>query len=687
MREAARVFRTRRRRVGIGLAILVGLTMAAKTAAAEPRTARQVLANDAFGFCHDERYPLTEEEARWCPLLPTEDPPCPAFAAACGAPRAVEGTAGPWRQRRAGQQGTEEDDAEKPRERGPDDFQRQKSEPAAIPDSGLGPLAHVLLWVIVVLMVIVVLAQFRGTLGPSRKDVPDGPKPDEAEDRPDVPPATLEPDLTDVDRLLARAVARAERGELEAAVADGHAALVRRLAERGHIRLHASRTNGDHVRDLRGEPALQQPTRAVMRIVERVQFGHAPISRTDVDRLIAQVRTVLGTVAGAVLLLWTALACTAEGLERTKEYPWSHSPSGTAGVLELLRSYGMEIEYRKSTLDRDHAHGDHGDHGQGLAGRTPIVLDQAALDDAEWSALLRHVRAGGNAVVATRERLPPELEVEHVEREGDVLEPYGGLLEGESTRLAVPGHEGLSMGGDVDGYPLWVDAAGTPYAVVRLMGEGTIIVLADDRLLTNGALAIPGHDTMLVELLRGLPRLELVDGGLRSMTAEGGAKNPFDAMSRAHLTPVILQLLLLVLLLYLWRGVHFGRPRDPPPPSRRRFVEHVDALAQQYHRAGARRHALRLYVGWALDRVQERLGGRRRGLHHLAHRIATRTGRDETEIMRILVEAHDARDVSHQARESGQDDSAGYGSEDDLRVLRELGQLVDVTRATPKGKA
>jgi hypothetical protein len=146
-------------------------------------------------------------------------------------------------------------------------------------------------------------------------------------------------------------------------------------------------------------------------------------------------------------------------------------------------------------------------------------------------------------------------------------------------------------------------------------------------------------------------------------------------MERAELTPVIAQLLVLVLLLYLWRGAHFGRPRDPPPRSRRRFSEHVEALAQQYQRAGARRHALHLYAGWALERVQERFGGQRRGLHHLAHRIAMRTGQDETEIMRTLVEAHHARDDVHD----------GHGAPEDLQVLRELGRLIDTTTGSKRG--
>ncbi len=628
-------------------------------AAAAPLGARQVLANEAFGFCHDERYPLTVEEAQWCPLLPPRDPPCPTFQAACGAPRAAKGSGGPqWR--RSAEEGEEHE-----RTRGPDDFHRDREseEPnASLPpeDAGVGVFAHVLVWVIVAGMLAAVLVQLRGPSARRPREPSDEPEPSESE--PGDFPAALAPSETDVERLLARAVTRAERGELDAAVADGHAALVRGLSERGHIRLHASRTNGDHVRDLRDAPTLYEPTRQAMRIVERVQFGHAAITRADVDHLIARVREVLGTLAGVLLLLWTTLACTADEPHR---YPWSHSPSGTAGVIELLHGHGLELEYRRTTLD----------HPNGIQGITPIVLDGSHMSDEEWSALMAHVRRGGNAVLATREPLPLELGVGRVTREGHALVRWGGASEG--GRPAVPGDAGLSSAGP-EGIPVYVDARGTPYALRRSLGQGTVLVLADDRLLRNGALAVPDNDVALVALLREFgPRLELIDGGVRSfgLSAEGGASDPFHAISRAHLTPVILQLLLFVLLLYLWRGVHFGRPRDPGPPSRRRFVEHVDALAQHYHRAGARGHALRLYAGWALERIAERFGGRRRGLQSLASRIAARTGRDETEIMRTLAEAHHARDA--------RDDHDAHGSEDDLRVLRELGQLIDTTRANP----
>lgn len=654
-----------------GLVALAGLVLAlwsvvASPVHAAPTTAREVLAGPEYGFCHDERYPLTHDEAEWCPRLPTADPPCPAFRAACGAPRAVLGDDGSLDTRTPAEasQDAGEAEAEAP-ERRPDEPERRSQaapEPAPKPAGDAGPLPLVLVWIIVGVMVVALLLQLRGsgvrTPRTEEAAAPGEPRPA------DEPVAANAPRETDAERLLARAARRADEGDLDGAVADGHAALLRRLAERGHVRLHPSRTNGDHVRDLRGEPALHEPAREVMRVVERVQFGHAPLTRPEVERMLARVRAVLGTLAGVVLLVWVSLACQPSAPART--YPWASSPSGRAGVIALLQGHGLTARFRTAPLADLRA-----------TGPTPIVLDGVELTAAEEAALSAHVRAGARAVLATREAIAG-FDVHPVAHDpgpiaaGPLVDTLGAPI------VVVPSHTGLRWSGTdgVHGVVLRTFADGTPYALAQTLGRGEVVVLADDRLLTNAALAVPDNGAFLVEVLRevGGP-FELVDGSARRMTSGGGADDPFDAIARAQLTPVIGQLLLLVLLLYLWRGVHFGRPRDPPPASRRRFSEHVEALAGQYQRAGARRHALHLYAGWALERVHERFGGRRRGLHHLAHRIAARTGRDETEIMRTLVEAHSARDDAHD----------GHGTEDDLTVLRELGRLIDTTKAPTRG--
>ncbi len=682
----------------VRLSFILGAVLAMIAVAGSARAAQspeQVLSDRQFGFCHDPSYPLTDDEAKWCPVLAESARGCPEFRSACDAPRArLQGDPGPLAARTIADADDDDDDdddssvrdegsgdddgghgrradapsgASGPDRSDPGSHSRDRRRPLdpnrEIEDDygpvvgSVGPLAHVLLWVIVGAMLILVLAQLRGPSIRRSSPVQPGAEADAPQDTGSQPLARATE--TDVERLLARAQRRAEQGELAEAIDDGHAALLRCLSERGRIELHPSRTNGDHVRALRDDPGLFAATRDVMRVVERVQFGHALPSSPQVVELLARVRAVVGGLGGLILMVWIGAACTTA--QSPREYPWSYSPSGSAGVLELLRSHGLSPTYRSAALTDG-----------SMGGSTPVVLDEAALTDGEWTKVLNHVRDGGRAVVATTELLPRALPIGHARRAGATLAPLSSGGWGPDRSAAVPGHQGLYLEtpADTDAHILLADPSGVPYAVRMRLGEGEVVVLADDRMFTNASLAVPDNGMFLVELLRELDdEFQLLEGGLRAASADG-ASDPFDAIARAHLTPVIAQLLLLVLLIYLWRGVHFSPPRDPPPPSRRRFTEHAAALAQHYIRAQGRRHALRLYAGWALERIHERFGGRQRGLPHLARRIAARTGRDETESLRILLEAQDARDDTHDDR----------GSDEDLRVIRELGRLIDTTR-------
>jgi hypothetical protein len=124
-----------------------------------------------------------------------------------------------------------------------------------------------------------------------------------------------------------------------------------------------------------------------------------------------------------------------------------------------------------------------------------------------------------------------------------------------------------------------------------------------------------------------------------------GASTPIESVAHGKLLPLLGQLALFLLAFYLYKGRAFGVLRDSAAASRRAFADHARALGAQYAKAHAARHALGLYAGYALDRLRERvrLGGRR-GLSPLAEAIATRTGREVGEVMRLLVEAQAARD-------------------------------------------
>ena len=84
-----------------------------------------------------------------------------------------------------------------------------------------------------------------------------------------------------------------------------------------------------------------------------------------------------------------------------------------------------------------------------------------------------------------------------------------------------------------------------------------------------------------------------------------------------------------------------------PQRSRRAFADHVQALGHVYQRAKASEHALGNFSAWAIERLRERYyKGTKSGLSPLAEAIAARTGRSETDVLRVLVEAQSARETS-----------------------------------------
>jgi hypothetical protein len=164
-------------------------------------------------------------------------------------------------------------------------------------------------------------------------------------------------------------------------------------------------------------------------------------------------------------------------------------------------------------------------------------------------------------------------------------------------------------------------------------------------------------------------------------------------MRKARLTPVIAQLLALALLFLVWKGAHFGLPRDPPARNRRAFADHVRALGTIYARAKASEHALGNFSAWAIERLRERFyRGTRSGLSPLAEAIAARTGRSENEVLRVLVEAQSARESSGPPSSfrspyhpQVKPPARGAGEERDLQMIRTLFDFLRVNTGKAPG--
>ncbi|MDI1429397.1 DUF4350 domain-containing protein [Polyangium sorediatum] len=440
---------------------------------------------------------------------------------------------------------------------------------------------------------------------------------------------------TDVARLLARARAAAQRGAFGPAIDDVYAALLRRLDGDGIIEIHASRTNGDYVRALRRErPEIAADMRSIVAEVESVQFGSRAASAEAFarihDRVVPIVSRALGILA-VILGLSATVSCgrVAALDESDGVFRGDTSPSGTHGVGAMLAAYGIDFRHRRGPLDKLPDADD----------TTLLVLPDLDISAADFRRLQSWVEAGGDLVVAGVSDLPAwagaSLDLDNVS-EGDIVVSPGYRVDLGELVLAVPRGPSLTL---TDAEPMLARSNGV-YASFKQVGDGRVIVLADDKLFLNVALTVEENAAFLISLFRPLHReVELCDAWTSL-----GADTPLETLSRAHLLPILLQLVLLLGLFFLWQGRAFGVLRDPPANRRRAFADHVRALGLAYARAGASRHALGLYASWAVERLRERVPREgRQGLSGLAEAIGVRVGKPTGEVMRVLVDATEAQ--------------------------------------------
>jgi hypothetical protein len=146
----------------------------------------------------------------------------------------------------------------------------------------------------------------------------------------------------------------------------------------------------------------------------------------------------------------------------------------------------------------------------------------------------------------------------------------------------------------------------------------------------------------------------------------------------------LLQLSLLILLFFVFKGAHFGRPLDPAAGTRRAFAEHARAIGLQYGRRRAGRHALEIYGHYALERMRERLnlsGGK--GMLAVAEEVATRTGRPLGDVMRVLVESRPPNRPPSDLQRDAVIQEANAAK--DLATLRDLATLLQNGTVTTGG--
>jgi hypothetical protein len=147
-------------------------------------------------------------------------------------------------------------------------------------------------------------------------------------------------------------------------------------------------------------------------------------------------------------------------------------------------------------------------------------------------------------------------------------------------------------------------------AVVQslFVDQGTVLAIADARLMWNGSLVAPENGEFLGNVVHvgradGMWTLDDPIKVQLATAASAGSDTPIGALANARLLPLVLQLLGLVVLGALWKGWPFGPLRDPPDEGRLVFADHVRAVGTGYARRRASRHALGAWASLWLGRL------------------------------------------------------------------------------------
>jgi hypothetical protein len=639
-----------------------------------PPLVKEVFAKNVVRWCTDKHYRMTRDDMQWCALLPPQDDRCPELAGAC-------------KRAAAGDLRTERRD------------RRDQSTTITFPAAP--GIVRLLLWLLVGLIVayiIYLIAKHTLKQRPSDDDEDAITVAAAAGEDPAAAAARLVE--TDVQRLLERARAAAAAGDYFAAVGDAYAALLRKLEGSGVVTVESHRTNGDHVRDVgRQFPALRPRMQTVVRNVEEVQFGGGEATDSRFRSVMMDVIGLLNERLAALLpfIVKLAVGLGLAGMLASCNFERGGGERATSGrvlVWDLLKRYGFTPHERLAPLAKIDK-----------SVSSLVLLPGANMDDAAWQGIATWIGEGGTLLVAGGDHtLPDWIGATIVAHRGAVSLTAEALTVSpdQADRLPpkldaiVPGDRQVEIGktssararvseaGDEEDAPPapLVLRGKTLYAVERTYDNGgRAIVLADDELMNNVSLLVRDNARLVVELLRPGGRKIEIAGELTGLVS----KDPITSVQRGRLAPALLQLALLILLFFVYKGAHFGRPVDPMALTRRRFSEHARAVGLMYGRKRAGRHALELYGSYALEKMRERLnlsGGK--GILAVAEEVAARTGRPLGDVMRVLVESRPPNQApADLVRDAALQEA---NSAKDLATLRDLATLLTTTTTGGAGE-
>ncbi|MFT5431876.1 MAG: hypothetical protein ACI9OJ_002574 [Myxococcota bacterium] len=454
-------------------------------------------------------------------------------------------------------------------------------------------------------------------------------------------------------RLWQAAEAAAARGEHDDALTLGHQAVLSALHTAGHVRIHRSKTNGEYLRQLREQPELRKDVRELVRSVEEVQFGELPADAGRWSRYADGARTLLTRLSAVLLVLGLGIA--EPGCDSTT-YNWGSSPSGVSVLMELGNRTATPMRYREAPLTELSFQ----------AASSPyylLLLRDSVPNAREWNAISTWVDAGGVLVDASGVDANPIVDATISSAAGEPISHFVYLMDAP-TRIMLPSHGMVST--DTYDAGVVLEHADGAHALSFTVGNGQVVVVSDDLLFTNASMMISDNARVALAMFDDFEsevRVDVVDAFFWE-----GADSPAGSAASSEMTPLLGHILVALLLFALWRGIHFGRPREQQSQGRRAWSEHVEALGRQYARANDPGHALELYSRWALDVLGARASGAVE-VRRATARIAAATDHEMEHVDQVLSLARKA--------------ALGDGPTGDaaLSALDSLSQLVNITSA------
>jgi hypothetical protein len=690
------------------LAILLGAPAADAQSEPVDTAAHRILSTKDFPFCTPSDAPMPPNDRAWCEVA-DQATTCPQIRAMCDRHEYGRGS---FFDRFWGARGqVDSDNAGGALERWFKGFTL--------------PNAQWILWAFLgVVLAIVLMLVVRAIANRGAKPVL---APDEAPFEPGLIPADV--GLGPVAQLLARARREADQ-DVGLAFMSLYAAILKYLEERGLIRWDVSATNREYLRAIRGATPLHAPMTQVVRAVEQSKFGHVLPSRAAFDALFEQVSGLLRAAAPFLLIVVFGASCT--GCELGEP-----DLDGHAAFTEIIRTQGIQasrlaapieslsrkdpaviLDAREFTFDPATLQAI---ERATLNGARVMLLLRGGLSLAAWPSLtvrapeddpVQADEAGDDAddddgdeptactpdkQAAPDKPAAPEKQAKPVapeKQDPDAMKfvgppvpekPHPGPPIGPDADWAAsigldPKTEGILPGAnrlvmpdmEHDWPDLLLERDGEPFALRWRTHDGELVVLADRRLLANGAMAVPANARLAVALAREIAGTgnQISYGALSASTA---AESPATSFLNAGLLPFLLQLLLVLIVVFLGRGLAFGALRDRTQTGRRAFSEHVSALGQQFARIRGSRFAASLYASWIFERLRARLG-RSVDTHDLAavaNLVSQRTGYPEAEVRASLEAADEMRRMP----------GGPSAPEIDLPLIRRLGNYLAALQA------